>query len=167
MAPVRLCGVSKKFGQNVVLHEIDLEVADREFLVLVGPSGCGKSTLLRLIAGLEEVSDGSIYLGDRQINHLPPKARDIAMVFQSYALYPHMTVYNNIAFGLRRQRSTKSAWFASMSKKQRSEINLRGKRLPILCKSRIYSIANRKNFRVDKNKGLLSEERSLGILKYS
>ncbi len=125
MAPVRLCGVSKKFGQNVVLHEIDLEVADREFLVLVGPSGCGKSTLLRLIAGLEEVSDGSIYLGDRQINHLPPKARDIAMVFQSYALYPHMTVYNNIAFGLRRQRSTKFAWFASMSKKQRSEINLR------------------------------------------
>lgn len=85
MAPVRLCGVTKKFGQNIVLHEIDLEVADREFLVLVGPSGCGKSTLLRLIAGLEEVTDGSIYLGDRQINHLPPKVRDIAMVFQSYA----------------------------------------------------------------------------------
>ena len=109
MAPVRLCGVTKKFGQNIVLNEIDLEVADREFLVLVGPSGCGKSTLLRLIAGLEEVTDGSIYLGDRQINHLPPKVRDIAMVFQSYALYPHMTVYNNIAFGLRRQRSHKFA----------------------------------------------------------
>ena len=124
MAPVRLCGVTKKFGQNIVLNEIDLEVADREFLVLVGPSGCGKSTLLRLIAGLEEVTDGSIYLGDRQINHLPPKVRDIAMVFQSYALYPHMTVYNNIAFGLRRQRSHKFAWLP-MQKKQRTEIDQR------------------------------------------
>ena len=132
MAPVRLCGVTKKFGQNVVLKEIDLEVGDREFLVLVGPSGCGKSTLLRLIAGLEEVSDGSIYLGDRQINHLPPKVRDIAMVFQSYALYPHMTVYNNIAFGLRRQRSQNSsplAWFTSTSKKQRAEIDQRVKQV--------------------------------------
>ena len=126
MAPVRLCGVTKKFGQNIVLHEIDLEVLDREFLVLVGPSGCGKSTLLRLIAGLEEVTAGSIYLSDRQINHLPPKVRDIAMVFQSYALYPHMTVYNNIAFGLRRQRSPQlTGWFASTSKKQRAEIDLR------------------------------------------
>ncbi|PZO42375.1 MAG: sugar ABC transporter ATP-binding protein [Pseudanabaena frigida] len=128
MAPVRLCGVNKKFGQNIVLREIDLEVADREFLVLVGPSGCGKSTLLRLIAGLEEVSDGSIYLGDRQINHLPPKVRDIAMVFQSYALYPHMTVYNNIAFGLRRQRSrnlSPLAWLSPTNKKQRAEIDSR------------------------------------------
>lgn len=97
---------------------------DREFMVLVGPSGCGKSTLLRLIAGLEEVTDGSIYLSDRQINHLPPKVRDIAMVFQSYALYPHMTVYNNIAFGLRRQRSPKFAWLM-MPRKQRAEIDLR------------------------------------------
>ncbi|PZV18970.1 MAG: sugar ABC transporter ATP-binding protein [Pseudanabaena sp.] len=128
MAPVRLCGITKKFGQNIVLREIDLEVQDREFMVLVGPSGCGKSTLLRLIAGLEEMTDGSIYLGDRQINHLPPKVRDIAMVFQSYALYPHMTVYNNIAFGLRRQRSLNSsplAWFAATSKKQRTEIEHR------------------------------------------
>jgi multiple sugar transport system ATP-binding protein len=140
MAPVRLCGVTKKFGQNVVLREINLEAADREFLVLVGPSGCGKSTLLRLIAGLEEVSDGSIYLGDRQINHLPPKIRDIAMVFQSYALYPHMTVYNNIAFGLRRQRSLKTstqtlaqssrissplAWFSAAAKQQRADIDHR------------------------------------------
>ncbi len=131
MAPVRLCGVTKKFGQNVVLREINLEAADREFLVLVGPSGCGKSTLLRLIAGLEEVSDGSIYLGDRQINHLPPKVRDIAMVFQSYALYPHMTVYNNIAFGLRRQRSLKTStsspltWFSAAAKQQRADIDHR------------------------------------------
>ena len=132
MAPVRLCGVTKKFGQNVVLREINLEAADREFLVLVGPSGCGKSTLLRLIAGLEEVSDGSIYLGDRQINHLPPKVRDIAMVFQSYALYPHMTVYNNIAFGLRRQRSLQTSsisspltWFSAAAKQQRADIDHR------------------------------------------
>ncbi|TYQ26869.1 ABC transporter ATP-binding protein [Pseudanabaena sp. UWO311] len=126
MAPVRLCGITKKFGQNIVLKEIDLEVEDREFMVLVGPSGCGKSTLLRLIAGLEEVTDGSIYLGDRQINHLPPKVRDIAMVFQSYALYPHMTVYNNIAFGLRRQRSRQlAAWFMPLPKKQRTEIDQR------------------------------------------
>ncbi|NUN63304.1 ABC transporter ATP-binding protein [Pseudanabaena biceps] len=131
MAPVRLCGVTKSFGQNVVLQNIDLEVHDREFMVLVGPSGCGKSTLLRLIAGLEEVSDGSIYLGDRQINHLPPKVRDIAMVFQSYALYPHMTVYNNIAFGLRRQRShklstlSKLVWFSEANQKQRADIDSR------------------------------------------
>ena len=126
MAPVRLCGITKNFGQNTVLRKIDLEVQDREFMVLVGPSGCGKSTLLRLIAGLEEVTDGSIYLGDRQINHLPPKVRDIAMVFQSYALYPHMTVYNNIAFGLRRQRSRQLAsWLRLLPKKQRTEIDLR------------------------------------------
>jgi len=105
MTSVRLSGVSKTFGQNSVLQNIDLSIEDREFMVLVGPSGCGKSTLLRLIAGLETVSTGSIYLGDRQIDALPPKARDIAMVFQSYALYPHMTVYDNIAFGLKRQDS--------------------------------------------------------------
>lgn len=85
-----------------VLRRINLTVKDGEFMVLVGPSGCGKSTLLRLIAGLESLTAGSIWIGDRKINHLPPKARDIAMVFQSYALYPHMSVYNNLAFGLRR-----------------------------------------------------------------
>lgn len=104
MAGVRLSGVSKTFGQNLVLRDIDLTIADREFMVLVGPSGCGKSTLLRLIAGLETLSAGEIYLGDRQIDRLPPKSRDMAMVFQSYALYPHMSVYQNIAFGLRRQQ---------------------------------------------------------------
>ena len=88
-----------------VLRRINLTVNDGEFMVLVGPSGCGKSTLLRLIAGLEELTGGSIWIGDRKINNLPPKARDIAMVFQSYALYPHMSVYNNLAFGLRRTQS--------------------------------------------------------------
>lgn len=90
-----------------VLRRINLTVADGEFMVLVGPSGCGKSTLLRLIAGLEEMTGGNIWVGDALVNDLPPKARDIAMVFQSYALYPHMTVYDNIAFGLRRGASGK------------------------------------------------------------
>ncbi|MGI0493344.1 ABC transporter ATP-binding protein [Alkalinema pantanalense CENA528] len=85
-----------------VLRSINLTIRDGEFMVLVGPSGCGKSTLLRLIAGLEEITGGNIYVGDRLVNQLPPKERDIAMVFQSYALYPHMTVYDNLAFGLRR-----------------------------------------------------------------
>lgn len=86
-----------------VLRRINLTVADGEFIVLVGPSGCGKSTLLRLIAGLEAMTGGNIWVGDRLVNDLPPKERDIAMVFQNYALYPHMTVYDNIAFGLRRR----------------------------------------------------------------
>lgn len=85
-----------------VLRRINLTIQDGEFMVLVGPSGCGKSTLLRLIAGLEELTGGNVWVGDRLVNELPPKARDIAMVFQSYALYPHMTVYDNLAFGLRR-----------------------------------------------------------------
>jgi len=108
MAAVHLSGVSKAFGQNYVLQDIDLAIADHEFMVLVGPSGCGKSTLLRLIAGLEKLSSGEIYLGDRQIDPLAPKDRDIAMVFQSYALYPHLNVFDNIAFGLRRQQAKTS-----------------------------------------------------------
>jgi multiple sugar transport system ATP-binding protein len=89
-----------------VLRRINLTIADGEFMVLVGPSGCGKSTLLRLIAGLEVMTGGSIWVGDRLVNDLPPKARDIAMVFQNYALYPHLTVYDNIAFGLRRVKNS-------------------------------------------------------------
>lgn len=92
-----------------VLRRINLEVKDGEFMVLVGPSGCGKSTLLRLIAGLEQVTGGNIWVGDRQVNDLPPKQRDIAMVFQNYALYPHMTVYDNLAFGLRRTKTVHSS----------------------------------------------------------
>lgn len=91
-----------------VLRRINLTVQDGEFIVLVGPSGCGKSTLLRLIAGLEQLTGGNIWVGDHLVNHLPPKQRDIAMVFQSYALYPHMTVYNNLAFGLRRTQFIRS-----------------------------------------------------------
>src|SRR5213079_238130 len=96
-------------GTNVTaVEDVNLEVADREFLVLVGPSGCGKSTTLRMIAGLEEISRGDIFIGERRVNDLAPKDRDIAMVFQNYALYPHMTVYDNIAFGLKLRRYPKS-----------------------------------------------------------
>ncbi len=116
MAPVYLQGVTKTFGSQVVLAGIDLTVGDREFLVLVGPSGCGKSTLLRAIAGLEALTDGAIYLGDRRIDRLPPKQRDVAMVFQSYALYPHMTVYDNLAFGLRRQGGRSPLWLNASDK---------------------------------------------------
>ncbi len=101
MARVRFEHVSKRFDTVSVIEDLNLDVADQEFMVLVGPSGCGKSTALRMIAGLEEVSAGSIEIAGRVVNDLPPKSRDIAMVFQSYALYPHMTVRENLEFGLR------------------------------------------------------------------
>ena len=104
MASLSLKQLSKAFGANRVVDEIDLEVADGEFVVLVGPSGCGKSTLLRLIAGLEQADSGTISLDDRRVDQRAPGDRDIAMVFQSYALYPHMTVAANIAFPLRMAR---------------------------------------------------------------
>ncbi len=103
MATVELRNVGKRFGAVQVLRDVDLEVGEGEFLVLVGPSGCGKSTLLRIIAGLDEVDEGDIMIGDTRVNDLPPAKRGIAMVFQSYALYPHMNLYDNMAFGLRRQ----------------------------------------------------------------
>ncbi len=102
MAKVILENVCKVYPGNVTaVSNVNLEIADREFVVLVGPSGCGKSTTLRMVAGLEEVSSGSIFIDDRKVNDVPPKDRDIAMVFQNYALYPHMTVYENLAFGLK------------------------------------------------------------------
>jgi multiple sugar transport system ATP-binding protein len=105
MARVIFDRVSKYFGDIVALRELDLEVHDREFLVLVGPSGSGKSTALRLVAGLEEATSGSIYIGDRLVNEVAPKDRDVAMVFQSYALYPHMNVYDNLAHPLQLRRT--------------------------------------------------------------
>src|SRR3984893_7155357 len=101
MARVKFDHVYKRFGKVEIVHDINLDIEDKEFLVLVGPSGCGKSTCLRMIAGLEEVTDGDILIGDRVVNGIDPKDRNIAMVFQNYALYPHMTVYDNIAFGLK------------------------------------------------------------------
>ncbi len=107
MASVTYKNVHKSFANTVVIKEMNLEVADKEFLVFVGPSGCGKSTSLRMLAGLEEVTSGEIWIGDRMVNNVAPKDRDVAMVFQSYALYPHMTVYDNMAFGLRLRKTPK------------------------------------------------------------
>jgi multiple sugar transport system ATP-binding protein len=107
VSAIDISGVSKSYGTTPVLHEVTLAIGAGEFVVLVGPSGCGKSTLLRIIAGLEEVSAGEIRIGGRVVNDLPPKARDIAMVFQSYALYPHMSVADNMAYSLRLRRTAK------------------------------------------------------------
>ena len=101
MARVLIQNVTKKFDDVIAVKNVSLEIKDKEFLVLVGPSGCGKTTLLRTIAGLEEITEGKIFIGDRLVNDVPPKDRNIAMVFQNYALYPHMNVYDNMAFGLK------------------------------------------------------------------
>jgi multiple sugar transport system ATP-binding protein len=109
VAGITLDGVTKRFSAEVVaVNEVSLEIGDGEFMVLVGPSGCGKSTLLRMIAGLEEVTDGRIDIGDHEVTDLPPKDRDIAMVFQNYALYPHMTVEQNLGFGLKLRKTPKA-----------------------------------------------------------
>jgi multiple sugar transport system ATP-binding protein len=108
MASVTYEHVSKKFGDVIAVNDMEILVKDQEFLVLVGPSGCGKTTALRLLAGLEEVTEGKIYIGDRLVNDVPPKDRDIAMVFQSYALYPHMSVFDNMAFGLKLRKTPKT-----------------------------------------------------------
>ena len=108
MAGIRYEHVEKYFNNVHVLKDLSIDIADQEFLVLVGPSGCGKTTALRLLAGLEEISSGAIYIGDRRVNDVAPKDRDIAMVFQSYALYPHMSVYDNMAFGLKLRKVPKA-----------------------------------------------------------
>ncbi len=107
MASVTYDNVTKKFGDAVAVDNLNIHVDDKEFLVLVGPSGCGKTTALRCLAGLEEISDGRILIGDRVVNDVAPKDRDIAMVFQSYALYPHLSVYDNMAFGLKLRKVNK------------------------------------------------------------
>ncbi len=108
MASVTYHDVVKKFGDVTAVNEMNFEVADKEFLVLVGPSGCGKTTALRLLAGLEEITSGDISIGDRIVNDVAPKDRDIAMVFQSYALYPHLSVFDNLAFGLKLRKTPKA-----------------------------------------------------------
>src|SRR5262245_43391191 len=108
MAQVSLRNIVKRFDDTEAVRGIDLDIADKEFVVLVGPSGCGKSTTLRMIAGLEEISAGEIAVDGEVSNHVPPKYRDMAMVFQNYALYPHMTVYENMSFGLRLKRYPKA-----------------------------------------------------------
>src|SRR5919106_6440620 len=108
MAAVEIRNVRKAFGSTAVIHGVSVDIADGEFVILVGPSGCGKSTLLRMIAGLENITSGEIRIGERVVNHMPSRERDIAMVFQSYALYPHLSVYENIAFGLRLHKVPKA-----------------------------------------------------------
>ena len=122
MAQVHLRGVRKSYDKLEVIHGVDIEIADGEFIVIVGPSGCGKSTTLRMIAGLESLSAGTISIGDKVVNTLEPKDRNIAMVFQNYALYPHMTVFRNIAFGLHAAKLPKDA----IDKKVREAAKLLG-----------------------------------------
>ena len=108
MASVSLREIYKKYpGGVVAVSDCNIEIKDKEFIILVGPSGCGKSTTLRMIAGLEEITEGELYIGDRLVNDIAPKDRDIAMVFQNYALYPHMTVFENMAFGLKLRKVPK------------------------------------------------------------
>ena len=115
MASIDIADIRKAYGPVPVLHGIDLSIHDGEFVVLVGPSGCGKSTLLRMIAGLEDISAGEIRIDGRRVNDLAPKDRDIAMVFQSYALYPHMTVAENMSYSLRLRRTAKERIAAAIS----------------------------------------------------
>ena len=126
LSQVILKGVTKRFGNVVAVDNIDLEIKDKEFIVLVGPSGCGKSTTLRMVAGLEEITEGDIYIGENIVNDVAPKDRDIAMVFQNYALYPHMDVYNNMAFGLKLRKFPKD------------QIDQRAKKLPDCLVSKTY-----------------------------
>lgn len=116
MASVEICNVRKAFGAVEILHGVSISISDGEFVILVGPSGCGKSTLLRMMAGLEGISSGEIRIGDRVVNDLAPKERDIAMVFQNYALYPHMTVANNMAFSMKLQHAPNSEIEARIAK---------------------------------------------------
>src|SRR6204780_2919361 len=118
MASLSIENVKKSFGSTPILHDVSIQIPDGAFVILVGPSGCGKSTLLRMIAGLEEITAGEIRIGSRVVNGVAPKERDIAMVFQSYALYPHMTVEQNMAFSLKLKAAP------------RQEINAKGPRAP-------------------------------------
>ena len=108
MAVIEIKNIAKSFGTFTALHSVDMTIADREFMVLLGASGCGKTTLLRIIAGLETPSTGEVWIGGRKVDHLPPRDRGIAMVFQNYAVFPHLTVYENIAFGLRMKKHPKA-----------------------------------------------------------
>ena len=123
MGAISLRNVIKRYGRgpqaNQVIHGVDAEIADGEFIVIVGPSGCGKSTLLRMVAGLEEISEGQIAIGGRVVNDVEPAARDIAMVFQNYALYPHMSVYQNMAYGLQIAKTPKAEIDARVQKAAR------------------------------------------------
>jgi ABC-type sugar transport system ATPase subunit len=130
VARIELIQVTKKYGSTTAVSEVSLDIADGEFVVLLGPSGCGKSTILKMIAGLEEITHGEIYIADRLVNYVSPGDRDVAMVFQSYALYPHMTAYQNIAFPLRMARQKKSAIAQRVSDRRHSGLDGRAQAVP-------------------------------------
>lgn len=147
MAEIKLKNVSKIYDNGFeAVKSINLDIRDQEFIVLVGPSGCGKSTTLRMIAGLEEISSGELYIGDKLMNDVDPRDRDIAMVFQNYALYPHMTVFDNMAFGLKLQKID--------SKEVKERINEAASKLDIFNQLE----KNQNLFLVDRGKELLLEE---------
>src|SRR5438874_2094653 len=117
MAAISLSKLNKHYGSLFhAVKDVDLEIADKEFVALVGPSGCGKSTTLRMIAGLEDITSGDIRIGNKVVNHLPPRDRDVAMVFQNYALYQHMSVYDNLAFGLRNKKTAEAEITAAIDR---------------------------------------------------
>ena len=116
MATVQIREVRKSYGATAVLHGVSVDIEDGEFVVLVGPSGCGKSTLLRMLAGLENITGGEIAIGERVVNNVPPKDRDIAMVFQNYALYPHMTVFDNMAFSMKLAKASRAVMEAEVGR---------------------------------------------------
>src|SRR5579862_6671881 len=149
MAGVVLKNLTKSFNKVTAVNSINLEIRDKEFMVLVGPSGCGKTTALRMIAGLEEATSGEILIGERVVNDVSPKDRDIAMVFQNYALYPHMSVYDNMSFGLRLKRTPTGTVWPMNSKRtfSRDEIDRRvNEAAEMLASSRCFS-ASPKNCR--------------------
>ena len=137
MASVTFQNVTKRYGNVIAVDNLNLHIADQEFLVFVGPSGCGKTTSLRMLAGLEDITQGNIYIGDRLVNDMPPKDRDIAMVFQSYALYPHMDVADNMSFSLKLRKTQKNresaiessrpptCWASTRSCSSASQVNCR------------------------------------------
>lgn len=156
MASLSLRGIYKKYpGGVVAVSDVNLEIKDKEFIILVGPSGCGKSTTLRMIAGLEEISEGELYIGDRLVNDVAPKDRDIAMVFQNYALYPHMTVFENMAFGLKLRKVPKDEIARKVEEAARSSISL------------TFSAESLRLFPVVRDSVLLLDVRSFVSLRYS
>ncbi|MDF2810192.1 MAG: sugar transporter ATP-binding protein [Microvirga sp.] len=155
MTSVSIREVRKSYGATAVLHGVSVDVQDGEFVILVGPSGCGKSTLLRMIAGLEDISEGDIRIGSRVVNDVPPKDRDIAMVFQNYALYPHMTVSDDMAFSLKLKKASKGEIASKV-----------GRAADILGLSPLL-IAIRANSRVDSVSGLPWGAPSCVTPKYS
>lgn len=144
MASVVLKNVFKKFpGGVVAVSDFTIDIQDKEFIILVGPSGCGKTTTLRMIAGLEDITSGELYIGDKLCNDVAPKDRDIAMVFQNYALYPHMTVFDNMAFGLKLRKTPKTKLREEYMKQQE------------FCQLNTFLIENQRLYQVDKDSVLL------------